>query len=508
MTAPSPCEPIRARGIRLVRPLDRARPQASGSTRAASEAASNLGAETIVAVSTAIGAGAIGIVRASGPRAVELAVALFHRPGGARLDAGASHRMWYGHVREPGSGRLLDEALLVIMRAPATYTREDVVEVHCHGGPAAQREVLRAFVRRGARLAEPGEFTRRAYLNGRIDLAQAESVAAIVRAQSAGALRAAVHQLSGGLSERLVEIRRKLVGILAVLEAGMDFSDEDVDETDPATLVEGLDECRQQMADLLKTAFLGRVLDEGVRTAIIGKPNVGKSSLLNALLMRERAIVSELPGTTRDTVEELIEIGGVPLRLVDTAGLRQGADPVERLGIERSKQAMEAADLVLAVFDGTRPLDEEDEVVLAGLGADHAILVANKCDLTDRPVVGPFMEAVHHARPDVAAWSVCSVSALTGTGIDVLRALVEARVVGEDGLQLDQPFLANERQRTLVQQAADAADRSRVALLAGLAEELVCEDVREAVEALGRVTGEELVPDLLDEVFSRFCIGK
>ena len=502
MVAPSPCEPIRAR---TQDSMDRGgTAHAQGLPRASAENSY----ETIVAIATAVGIGAIGIVRASGPRAVALARELFRRPNGAAVDVEQSHRMWYGRVVDPRSGRELDEALMVIMRAPGTYTREDVVEIQCHGGPAAQREVLRAFVRSGARLAEPGEFTRRAFLNGRIDLIQAESVAAVVQARSASALRAAVHQLGGGLSDRLSELRRGLLGVLAALEVAVDFTDEDAEETDRSTLGLALDEVAGGLVVLLRTAFLGRALDEGVRTAIVGKPNVGKSSLLNALLMRERAIVSEVPGTTRDTVEEFLEIGGVPLRLVDTAGIRESADAVERLGIDRSRQAMEGADLVLAVFDRSRPLDSHDRDLLLGLDPERTLVVANKSDLTGPNDMPVFMAELEQARTGVGGWTVCAVSALTGEGLDELRNLVEFRAVGEDGLRLDEPFLATERQQGLVLQASDATRRAAEAVRAGVAEELICEDVREAVGSLGRVTGEELVPDLLDEVFRRFCIGK
>jgi tRNA modification GTPase len=279
-------------------------------------------ADTIVAVSTAMGLGAIGIVRLSGPSAFPIALGVFRPARGYPLRVEESHRLLYGHVVHPESGDVVDEVLLAWMRAPRTYTREDVIELHCHGGIAAQRAVLRLVVARGARLAEPGEFTRRAFVNGRIDLAQAESVAAIVGARSTGALRASVRQLGGGLSERLQDLRKDLVSSLAVIEATVDFSDEDVEDLEWGAVAENLAGVEEGLARLLRTAFVGRALEQGLRTAIVGKPNVGKSSLLNALLMRERAIVSDVPGTTRDTVEELMEIGGIPIHLVDTAGLR------------------------------------------------------------------------------------------------------------------------------------------------------------------------------------------
>lgn len=485
---------------------------------AAAETAKAAGiAETIVAVSTPMGAGAIGIVRMSGPAAVDLGASVFRPAHGGVFGVGDANRLRYGHVVDPQSDVSVDEVLAVAMRAPVTYTREDVVEIHCHGGPAAQRAVLQLLIRSGARPAEPGEFTRRAFLNGRIDLTQAESVVGIVRARTASALRAGVRQLSGGLSDRLRGIRAGLVGVLAHIEAGIDFTEEDLEELDRAALARELESAAREIDALLATTFLGRALEQGVRTAIVGRPNVGKSSLLNALLMRERAIVSDVPGTTRDTVEDLVEIAGIPLHLVDTAGLRSSVDAVERLGIERSREALREADLVLAVFDmSKRGRDEEGGEVLVELDPQRCILVANKRDLTEG---GPEGEAgwEEHARSvltellsigSLDAWRVCAVSARSGEGIGDLRELIERTVVGAGGVDLDEPLLATERQRRLAEQAGVAVEAAVTGLREGVPEELVAEDVRDAVRALGSITGQDLVPDLIDEIFRRFCIGK
>jgi tRNA modification GTPase len=469
------------------------------------------GEDTIVAVSTAIGAGAIGIVRMSGPEALSIAESVF-RPGhGAAARLGDSHRLLYGHIADPRDGEDVDEVLLAVMRAPHSYTREDIVEVHCHGGVAAQRAVLRLLMHSGARLAEPGEFTKRAFLNGRIDLAQAESVAAIVAARSSGALRASLRQLEGGLSERLRAVRSTLVGLLAQIEATVDFSDEDVDPLDWDRLDEGLLAAQADLNRLLRTAFVGRALEHGVRTAIVGRPNVGKSSLLNALLMRERAIVSDIPGTTRDTVEELMEIGGIPIHLVDTAGIRAGGDHVERLGVERSVRAMEQADLVLAVIDVSRRWDEADRALVQGLDRTRTIVVCNKVDLAED--CGRAMAALtafldEGATEGPAGPHVCAVSALTGEGLDDLRGLIQQVISGGEGLHLEEPVLASERQRGLVSEAQARTEAALLGTSRGSDEELVCEDIREAIQALGRITGEDLTQDLLDEIFSRFCLGK
>ena len=486
------------------------------------------GEDTIVALSTAIGPGAIGIVRVSGPDAISIAETAFRPARIKPLQPEETYSLLYGHVVDPQDGEAVDEALLAVMRKPRSYTREDIVELHCHGGVAAQRAVLRLIVRLGARLAEPGEFTRRAFLNGRIDLAQAESVAAIVGARSTGALRASVRQLGGGLSEKLRGARRELVGLLARVEATVDFSEEDVDVLDWGSLAEGLASVQGDLSRLLRTAFLGRVLEQGVSTAIVGKPNVGKSSLLNALLMRERAIVSEIPGTTRDTVEELVEIGGIPIHLVDTAGIHSGGDRVEQLGVERSVRAMEQADLVLAVFDLSAPLGDADRRLVRGLDPTRSIIVGNKSDLVEGgPGLVPNLATYlcdgggqggvpkdetsrNSSQLDAAwpEWRARAVSAATGDGVDDLRSLIQQVITGGEGIHLEEPVLASERQRGLVSEAFDSTG----AALAGASqqgeEELVCEDIRAAVQALGRITGEELTPDLLDEIFSRFCLGK
>jgi tRNA modification GTPase len=483
--------------------------------------------DTIVALSTATGVGAIGIVRMSGPEAIGIAEGVF-RPGrGASLAQQETHRVLYGHVVDPGAGQDVDEVLVVVMRSPHSYTREDIVEIHCHGGLAAQRAVLRLLVRFGARPAEPGEFTRRAFLNGRIDLAQAESVAAIVSARSTGALRASVRQLEGGLSERLQTVRHSLVSLLAQIEATVDFTDDDLDPLDWDGLSEGLLAARAELEKLLRTAFVGRALEHGVTTAIVGKPNVGKSSLLNALLMRERAIVSDIPGTTRDTVEELMEIGGIPIHLVDTAGMRVGGDHIERLGVERSVRAMEQADLVLAVIDLSKPWDDGDRAFLSGLDSSRSIVVCNKIDLLDdsaarvdefaafvagrsRPAPGlePGPGPGPEPSPESTRWRVCAVSAATGEGLEDLRSAVEAVISGGAGLHLEEPVLASERQRGLVGEAFERTEAALTGTSSCCNEELVCEDIRGAVQALGRITGEDLTRDLLDEIFSHFCIGK
>lgn len=462
--------------------------------------------ETIAAISTAVGRAAIGIVRMSGPEAMSIANACFRTPSGKTL-AGDSHVMSYGYVIDPVDGSAVDEVLVAVMRAPRTYTCEDIVEFNCHGGPAAQRAILRLLLRLGARVAEPGEFTRRAFLNGRIDLTQVESVAGIVSARSSGALRASMRQLEGGLSGRLKEIRHTLIERLAMLEATVDFTDEEVDEVDRNGVLAGLGSARAELDRLSGTAFLGKALEQGVQTAIVGRPNVGKSSLLNALVMRERAIVSEIAGTTRDTVEESMEIGGIPIRLVDTAGMRSGGGRVEQLGVERSVKVMEQADLVLAVFDVSRPWSASDQRLAKRLIPGRSIIVGSKSDLTPEVTLSSLLERVARATK-CEDWRGCLVSATRGDGLGQLRELITSGIGGESGIHLEEPVLATERQRELVERAMVGVDSAIAAVVRQADEELVCEDIRLAIGALGQITGEDLTVDLLDEIFSRFCIGK
>lgn len=480
------------------------------------------GIDTIVAVATPPGVGALGVVRLSGPQAVEIAQRVFRPSGGTFPSRAESHRLVHGWMVDPATQEAVDEVMVAIMWAPRSYTREDVVEIDCHGGWAAQRAVVRILLSEGARAAEPGEFTRRAFINGRIDLAQAEAVLAVVRAKSAAGLRAAVKQLEGGLSGRIRRLRADLLGVLAQLEVQIDFADEDPGELDRQAASEVLSAVLRALEQLLATAFLGRVLDQGVRVAIVGGPNVGKSSLLNALVQRERAIVSEIPGTTRDTVEETLEIAGFAVSLVDTAGLRETGDVIEREGVERTRVALESADVVLGVIDLATggpgdvqgPADSHGTMRLGDLGLDPArtILVGNKLDLVahgDAAFIRRVWQKVlvREGLRD-GGYAHRLVSAKAGVGIDELRDDIGRLIVGSTAFSWDEPLVATERQRALVQEAGRFVALAREGMVSSAPEEIVAEDVRAAAEALGRITGDELVGDLLDEVFSRFCIGK
>ncbi len=453
--------------------------------------------DTIVAISTPIGQGGIGIVRLSGPESLAILRGLFvgSGRGSRRL---ASHRLYHGHIVDPASGRRADEVLVAYMRAPRTYTRQDVVEINCHGGMAALREVLRLCLAAGARPAHPGEFTLRAFLNGRIDLAQAEAVLDVIRAETSASLRVAVEQLGGRLSRHVGEVRRRLVEALAYLEASIDFEDEIPPRDVGADLAAAADALRA----LVQEAECGALYRQGVRVAIVGRPNVGKSSLLNALLRRERAIVTPIPGTTRDTVEEAINLRGIPVVLTDTAGLTDSDDAIERIGMERSRASMMRADVVLLVVDGSCPPGTADRRIAADVAAAMdgraAVVVINKVDLP--PADGH--EALLTEAPRVR------VSARTGDGIAALEECLLETILASPVTPGAEPLASNPRHRELFGRALDHVSAAATALAEGVGADLVAIDVSEAVMALGQVTGETATEDLLDTIFSAYCIGK
>jgi len=449
--------------------------------------------DTIAAISTPIGQGGIGIVRLSGPDAWAIAEALFHPARGTFGERVRPNSLTYGHIVGPDSGQRVDEVLLSAMRAPHTYTRQDVIEINGHGGPLPLQEILRLCLAQGARPAEPGEFTLRAFVNGRLDLAQAEAVLDVIEAKTAASLRVAVEQLGGRLSQRVRDLREKLLALLAYLVATIDFHVQEIPEQD----VEGpLREAQADLQALLREAERGLIYRQGVRVAIIGRPNVGKSSLLNALLRSERAIVTPVPGTTRDTLEETINLGGIPVVLVDTAGINQTDDPVERIGVERSRAAVERADLVLLMIDGSEPLQAADHDVAALCGSKPTLVLRNKCDLPAAKQNALLPDAPHR-----------DISALNGEGLDALESALREMILG--GVQSgSEPLASNPRHRDLFRQAGDHVNDALIGLTEGATHDLLSIDVSEAVEALGQVTGESAGEELLTTLFGRFCIGK
>ena len=457
--------------------------------------------DTIVAIATPPGVGGVGIVRLSGPRAVDIADALFRPQGGKpenRLSQVESHRMVYGWIENEGVP--LDEVLAVVMRAPRSYTRQDVVEVQCHGGMLILTTVLELAMGRGARLAEAGEFTLRAFLNGRVDLTQAEAVGDIVRSRSALGLRVSADQLRGRLYKEIKALSGQVAQVAALVAAGIDFPEEDVVFANREEIVHRLDGVREKLAGLLAGAGRGRIIREGLAVAIVGRPNVGKSSLLNRLLRENRAIVTEIPGTTRDTVEETVHMGGLMLRLVDTAGIRHTADRLEREGIARSRAAMARADLVLLVLDGNDRLSDEDRMLMDETADQASLVVVNKADLLGQSPPGWMAELKD--RQSV------KVSAITGEGLEALEAWIHDWALSGDRPVLEDALITNLRQENAAREAAEAIASAREALEAGLGDELLAIDLERGLSALGAIVGETTADDLLNRIFAEFCIGK
>ncbi len=471
--------------------------------------------DTIAAIATPLGEGGLAVLRVSGSQALAIADRCFVPKGKASKNpsAAASHTIHYGHIVR--DGRVIDEVLVSVLRAPRTFTREDVVEISCHGGLLPARLVLDALLAAGARLAEAGEFTKRAFLNGRLDLAQAEAVADLIHARTDLAVSAANEQLAGKLSQRIRELRADLLTTLAHVEAHLDFPDEDIAPDTRGQLLVRLDRGVAFMDELLRTAHDGQVLRRGVRAAIVGRPNAGKSSLLNQLLGHDRAIVSPTPGTTRDTIEETASIRGVPVVFIDTAGLRDTVDAIEVEGVRRSRVALERAELILHLLDASEPLDAADQGHLEEFAGRKRLLVINKCDLPRRlefpltPALSPSAGARENAgvRP-VDTARVLEISCSTGAGLEALRDAIRDSVV-TGGLNAEMlQVMINSRHQDALQRARAATLRSAEALRADRTLELVALDLRIAVQAVGEIVGETTTEDLLDVVFSQFCIGK
>lgn len=454
-------------------------------------------ADTIAAIATPLGEGGLAVIRLSGPDALQVADRCFSPVGKHSLkpSSAPSHTIHFGHIGR--NGQVIDEVLVSVMRSPRTFTREDVVEITCHGGLLPAKMVLDVVLAGGARLAEPGEFTRRAFLNGRIDLAQAEAVADIIHSRTELALRAANEQLAGKLSQRINLLREQMLQTLAHIEAHIDFPEEDIAPDTRGQIIARLERGLEFMDQLLRTADEGRLLRRGLRAAIIGRPNAGKSSLLNQLLGQDRAIVSAIPGTTRDTIEETANVRGLPIILIDTAGLREAQDELELEGIRRSHLSLEQSDFILHVFDASEPLTAADELFLGKFSGRKRILVRNKADLPSRLEFPPNLRE-----------AAVAVSCTMGMGIETLKDAIKDLVwSGEIKAEMLEVML-NSRHQDTVNRARTATCRTIEALRADQALELVAMELRLAVNAIGEVVGKTATEGLLDAIFSQFCIGK
>jgi len=456
--------------------------------------------DTIAAISTPYGESGIGIVRVSGPGAKELVFKLFQtRRAGEAME---SHRVYYGEIVNPLDRSVIDEALVLFMEKPRTYTREDVLEIQCHGGPLVLRRILECVLREGARLAEPGEFTKRAFLNGRIDLAEAEAVIETIRARTPEGLRLANEQLRGRLSGEVSQIKKILLGVLAQIEAGVDFPEEDVENSGTVGIEGNLEGVSKWMADLISSFEDGRTLRDGVFVAIVGRTNVGKSSLLNALLGDERAIVTAVAGTTRDVVEDTVSVSGMRLRVVDTAGIRKWRNPAERESIRRTKRMLKESDLALVVVDRSRRLNDEDGEIFELVRKKKSIVVLNKTDLPGR-LERAEVERVFAKTPMV------EISARTGQGLERLREEIYDSAVrsGIGGLG-DRTMLIEVRHKRALEEGLEAVERAKRGAGENISPELVALEIRSALEKIGEIVGETVSEDILERVFSQFCIGK
>jgi tRNA modification GTPase len=468
--------------------------------------------DTIAAIATPLGEGGLAVVRISGPQTFAIADKIFQPLGKQSLkpSAAPTHTIHYGKIVR--NDRTVDEVLLAVLRAPHTFTCEDTVEITCHGGILPAKLVLDAILENGARLAEPGEFTRRAFLNGRIDLAQAEAVADLIHSRTELALAAANEQLAGKLSQRINKLRDEMMQTLAHVEAHIDFPDEDIAPNTREQLIKQLENGVKFMDELLRTANEGQILRRGIRAAIVGRPNVGKSSLLNQLLGHDRAIVSPIPGTTRDTIEETANIRGLPVVFIDTAGLREARDEIEQEGVRRSHESLAKAEFILHVLDASEQLTAADEKYLGEFAGKKRILVVNKVDLPRKlklpDKVGTARRAVRSDARAARPYLIADVSCLSGQGIEALKDAIKELVwSGEIKASMLQVMI-NSRHQDALNRARTATVRTLDALRANATLELVAMDLRIAVNAVGEIVGKTATEDLLDSIFSQFCIGK
>lgn len=469
--------------------------------------------DTIAAIATPIGTGGLAIVRISGPEAFAIADKCFVPVGkhSKKPSQAPSHTIQYGKIVR--NDQTIDEVLLAVMHAPRTYTREHVVEIMCHGGLLPAKMVLETILANGARLAEPGEFTKRAFINGRIDLTQAEAVIDLIHARTELAVRAANEQLAGHLSRRINKLYDELLAVLAHVEAQLDFPEDDIEPATKTQLLTKLNSCVTEINQLLRTANEGQILRQGVRAVIVGRPNVGKSSLLNRLLGHDRAIVSHIPGTTRDTIEETANIRGLPVVLVDTAGLRDARDLVEHEGVKRTRTALTTAELVLHVLDGSEELTPDDKSYLTEFASKKRVIIINKTDLPRRLSLPPQLLRANSCthttpQPDHSGTPVVEISCLTGAGIeqlkDTIKELIWSGQITAEMLQVT----INARHQQALTRAHAAINAAIESLHADNRLELTAIDLRDAITALGEITGKTVTEDLLDVIFSQFCIGK
>ena len=457
--------------------------------------------DTIAAIATAYGEGGIGIIRLSGEEAKVILDKIFAPKSSQYKESIVNRQLYYGHIVDPLSSQVIDEVMAVYMKAPATYTTEDVVEIYCHGSIVALRKTLSLALKNGARLAEKGEFTKRAFLNGRLDLTQAEAVIDIVKAKTDKSFDVALSQMEGVLSERVSAIRQLLMDLLVDITVNIDYPDEDIEILTYQRLKGSISEINDMIKKLLSTTGTGRIIRDGLNVTIIGKPNVGKSSLMNALLKEARAIVTEIPGTTRDTIEEVISIKDIPVKLTDTAGIRETEDKIERIGIEKSKESFNRADLIILIVDGSSSLTEEDKEIMSKIGKRKVIVLVNKIDLEQKIEE----EEIRISLPEA---NVIRASIKNSLGIQELEQEIEGLVYGGHVKQEESLLVTNVRHMDLLENAKAALEDAYQMADRTEALDFIEVDVRRSWELLGEMIGEAVTEDIIDQVFARFCLGK
>ena len=456
--------------------------------------------DVIAAISTPVGTGGIGIVRLSGAESLQVADRVFVSPSGKSVTSFPSHTIHYGHV-VGGDGAVIDEVMLTVMRAPKTYTREDIVEINCHGGNVVVGMVLQAVIDAGARLADPGEFTQRAFVNGRIDLSQAEAVMDVIDAKTEAGVSYSLNQLSGGLSKKYQGIDDELLHLLTYIDAALDYPEYDVEEVTENELDQNIHHMIDEIDDLLQSAKVGKVVRDGIDTVILGEPNVGKSSLMNKLLHEEKALVTNIPGTTRDTIEDYLNIGGVPFHIIDTAGIRETDDVIEKMGVERAKQMVNQAELVLYIEDVSRETSNGDQKWMSLLEGKKVLHIYNKSDLIDEDDQASLKD---HLSDNQIVLSVKSEE-----GLQTLKQKMVEMAVGSDSVvRKDDPIVSNVRHISLLKQVRQNLESALESMAMGMSVDIVAIDLKDALDNLRKITGQSLGDDIIDQIFANFCLGK
>ena len=456
---------------------------------------------TIVAISTAPGVGGIGIIRISGKNTFDVIKKIFLQKKNTQIQKIKTHTIKYGHIINPKNNELIDEVLVSYFRAPKSYTTENMCEINCHGGSVTIQKILKVCLENGANMAEPGEFTKRAFLNGRIDLSQAEAIIDVINAKTEKESKASINQLEGFLSKKIQEIKTDILSVLVDIEASIDYPEYDIEEVLNENVIEALDRAKEKLLKLEKSFETGKIIKEGIKTAIIGRPNAGKSSLLNAILKEERAIVTEFEGTTRDTIEEFITIEGIPLKIIDTAGIRDAKDEVEKIGIKKSIEIANDAELVIAIFDSSKELNEEDIKILELIKNKNTIIVLNKMDL--KPQITKGNEKILETNK-----TVIEISALNKTGIEELYNEI-SNMFGLNKIEVDNSeIITNIRHKNLVNQAIQNLDKSMQAINNNMPIDIISIDMQDILNSLGEITGESVSENIINEIFAKFCLGK